>query len=67
MNIEELKDRKAQLEQELHTAVATILDSFYSDTGLTARTADIQMVEITKIEDSNPRYAPSWVRCEIAI
>lgn len=67
MNIDELKDRKALLEQELHTTVTGILERFHKDTGLTARSVDVQMVEITRIEDNNPRYLPSWVRCEIAI
>ena len=67
MNIEELKDRKALLEQELHTAVTGILERFHMDTGLTARSVDVQMVEVTRIEDNNPRYLLSWVKCEIAI
>jgi len=67
MNIEELKDLKAQLESDLHTAVSKLLEQFEKDTGLTPSSVDVQMVEVTSLEDRERRYMPSWVRCDISI
>ena len=64
MTIEELKERKATLEEELHTAFEKIINSFQADTG---GEPDSVNIELEKYETLNGKQIIPVVNVEIKL
>lgn len=52
--VQQLRDRRAELERQLAAAIAPLLDQFRADTGLSPSRVYVNLCEVTRLRDAHP-------------
>lgn len=55
MEINEYVRMREQLERQLHTAIQDAFDRFHEATGVSPRSVDVRMTDVSVIGDKRPR------------
>jgi hypothetical protein len=60
--VQQLRDKRAELEKQLFAAIKPLLDSFSADTGLTPLQVEVRLQELWPLGDRRPRHVVESVR-----
>lgn len=63
MNIEELKDRKAQLERDMEASLRLLLNGFHRDTGVSVASIRSDMKEVMFLSEAKTIWILNRVEC----
>ena len=67
MEVRTVQDAKKLMENSIYLAVAAALERFQVDTGLSPARIDIQLLDVTKVGDREPKRIVSNVVADIKL
>jgi hypothetical protein len=60
--VQQLRERRAELEKQLVAAIAPLLTKFRTDTGMTPSQVDVRMQQLWPLGDAHPHHVLESVR-----